>query len=77
MSIEWVRKTYRVPAKRGGRVECMGEKTPQLGTICGASGGHLSIRLDGVKHTMPFHPTWKLRYLDAETLASSDRAVDK
>jgi hypothetical protein len=69
MSIEWVRKTYRVPAKRGGRIEYTGEKEPQLGTICGASGGHLSIRLDGCKHTMPFHPTWEIRYLAAEYMA--------
>lgn len=64
MSIAWVRKRYCVPAKVGGRVEYTGERKPQLGTICGASGGHLSIRLDGVKHSMPFHPTWELRYLD-------------
>lgn len=67
MSLEWIRTNYKVPAKRGGRVEYTGEKAPQLGTICGASGGHLSIRLDGVKHAMPFHPTWELRYLDAES----------
>lgn len=66
MSIEWIRTNYKVPAKRGGRVEYTGEKTPQLGTICGASGGHLSIRLDGIKHPMPFHPTWELRYLGDE-----------
>lgn len=65
MSLEWIRKRYGVPAKRGGRIEYTGEGKPELGTICGASGGHLSIRLDGVKHTMPFHPTWKLRYLEA------------
>lgn len=67
MSIAWVRKHYNVPAKVGGRVEYTGESKPQLGTICGTSGGHLSIKLDGVKHSMPFHPTWKLRYLDDES----------
>lgn len=71
MSIEWIRKNYGVPAKRGGRVEYSGEAVPQLGTICGASGSHLSIRLDGVKHTMPFHPTWKLRYLDEDSAKPS------
>jgi hypothetical protein len=73
MSIEWIRKTYKVPAKRGGRVEYSGDHPPQLGTICGASGGHLSIRLDGVKHTMPFHPTWKLRYLDEPQIPNGER----
>lgn len=65
MSMAWVRKTYGVPAKRGGRVEYSGEGRPELGTIASASGGRLCIRLDGIRHTMPFHPTWKLRYLDA------------
>ncbi len=64
MSIEWVRETYGVPAKRGGRVEYTGGAKPVLGTIVGASGGHLSIRLDGGKHALPYHPTWKLRYLE-------------
>lgn len=75
MSLEWVRKNYNVPARRGGRVEYTGEGKREFGTICGASGAHLSIRLDGVKHTLPFHPTWKLRYLDTD--ASSPQAPDE
>ena len=71
MSMAWVRKNYRVPAKRGGRVEYTGEGKPELGTIRSASGGHLHIQLDGVKHTMPFHPTWKLRYLDGSAEVSA------
>lgn len=59
----WIRKNYRVPAKRGGRVEYTGDGKPELGTIRSASGGYLNIQLDGVKHTMPFHPTWELNYL--------------
>ena len=53
-----------VPARRGGRVEYTGCGKSELGTITSAANGRLNIRLDGVKHTMPFHPTWKLRYLD-------------
>ena len=63
--MQWIRKHYNVPAKRGGRVEYTGSGKPELGTICGAHGSNLSIRLDSIKHPMPFHPTWKLRYLDA------------
>jgi hypothetical protein len=63
--MKYVRKAYGVPARRGGRVEYTGEGKPELGTIRSASGGHLNIQLDGVKHTLPLHPTWKLRYLDA------------
>jgi len=62
--MDYIRRTYRVPAKRGGRVKYTGKGRDELGTIAGAAGAHLSIRLDGVKHTLPFHPTWKLEYLD-------------
>lgn len=68
MSFAYVRKYYGVPAKRGGRVEYTGDGKSELGTIISANGSHLNIRLDGIKHTMPFHPTWKLRYLDAQSM---------
>ena len=68
MSIAWVRKHYNVPAQRGMRVRYTGEGSdkPELGTITGAKSGHLLIRLDGVKHSMPFHPTWELEYLEGK-----------
>ncbi len=61
--MEYVRKAYKVPAKRGGRVAYTGSGVIELGTICSARNGHLNIKLDGLRHTMPFHPTWKLEYL--------------
>lgn len=61
----WIRNTYGVPAKRGGRVEYTGGGNSQFGTIRSVDGPHLMILLDGSKHAMPFHPTWELRYLDA------------
>jgi hypothetical protein len=64
MSIDWIRKSYQVPAKVGGRVEYTGGKTPCFGTITGARGGHLRIKLDGDFSSNPYHPTWELRYLD-------------
>lgn len=67
MTMEWVRKNYKVPAKRGGRVEYTGDGKPELGTITSANNGRINIRLDRFKHAMPFHPTWKLRYLDGES----------
>lgn len=66
MGMAWIRKTYGVPARRGMRVEYSGEGRPELGTILSANGSHLNIRLDGVRHAMPFHPTWKLRYLEGQ-----------
>lgn len=65
MSFDWICKTYGVPAKRGARVEYTGSGEPKLGTIVSATSGYVSIRLDGAKHALPFHPTWELRYLDA------------
>lgn len=64
MSLAYVRKAYGVPAKRGGRVSYTGEGRAELGTITGARGGHLRVRLDGIKHSLPFHPTWKIEYLE-------------
>nr|WP_019365283.1 hypothetical protein [Pseudomonas luteola] len=70
MSMEFVRKWYGVPAKRGGRVLYTGDGKKEYGTIRSAEkGGHLRIQLDGLNHTMPFHPTWELTYLDAEVPA--------
>ena len=70
MSMEWIRKRYGVPAKRGGRVEYTGGKTPEFGTILAAREGRLRIRLDAMEYThpLPFHPTYELRYLDADTI---------
>ena len=66
-SLDWIRQQYSVPAKRGGRVEYTGDRRrgAQFGTITGALGGHLRIRLEGQKNSLSYHPTWKLRYLDA------------
>ena len=71
MSMEYIRKTYGVPARRGARVEYFPDKVghaPWRGTITSASGGYLHIRRDGDKHTYPadFHPEWGLTYLDSE-----------
>lgn len=71
MSMDYVRTYYRVPAKRGGRVEYTGEKSARFGTIVSANNGRINIRLDGEKHPSPFHPLWELRYLDAPLEAES------
>jgi hypothetical protein len=63
--MDCIRTTYGVPAKRGGRVEYIGAGKPIPGTITGTSGSYLRIRLDGDKHSLRFHPTWRLRYLAA------------
>ena len=64
MSMACIRKTYGVPAKRGGRVVYLeGEKRRTLGIITGARYGYLRIRLDGVSYSQNYHPTYNLEYL--------------
>jgi len=66
MSLDYIRKTYGVPAKRGGRIVYNGDanRPGQKGTIVGARNQYLRIRLDdhpGVVSS--FHPTWEITYL--------------
>lgn len=66
MSMVYIRNAYRVPAKRGGRIEYTGEKAPRFGTIIGTYGARLKVRLDGDTKPGCFHPTWKICYLPRE-----------
>lgn len=67
MSMEYIRRTYNVPAKRGARVQYDGVTVghpPLLGTITSATNsGHLRVRFDGEHRTLKLHPTWALVYL--------------
>ena len=67
MSLDYIAKAYGVPAKRGQRVRYTGDKGPKgwvrEGTITGANGAHLLIRMDGEGFTQPYHPTWELESL--------------
>lgn len=73
-ALEWIRKTYSVPAKRGGRVEYRGGGDGVLGTITGARGGHLLVRLDGWRMSLRYHPTWEMRYLPATPIKNEEGA---
>ncbi|SOC46616.1 hypothetical protein SAMN05892877_12357 [Rhizobium subbaraonis] len=67
MTMAYIRDAYRVPAKRGDRIEYTGDKAgPRLGTIIGTYSAKLKIRLDGETHAGSYHPTWKLRYLNPD-----------
>lgn len=59
MSMDYVRRYYRVPAKRGGRVKFAGD----LATITGSDGARLRIRCDDGARLI-VHPTWRMEYLD-------------
>jgi len=64
--MEYIRRTYGVPARRGGRVEYSGNSANGrlLGTITGARGCYLRVRMDGCRRGEILHPTWRLKYLD-------------
>lgn len=67
MTMAYIRKAYAVPAKRGGRVEYKGCGKVEHGTITGADGHYLRVRLDGEKHAGNFHPTSDIRYIPPAT----------
>ena len=62
MSLADIRGYYKVPAFRGARVKAL----QRPGTITGADGSRIHVRLDGEKRAQPYHPTWRVEYLPAE-----------
>lgn len=65
MSMRYIRRYYKVPARRGARVEYTGEQEPQQGTITSSEGARVRVLMDGDKHPGIYHPTWRMRYLPA------------
>lgn len=68
MSLEWIRKTYSVPAKRGCRVRYTdGDGVVWNGRITSARNGHLRVLVDdrvpGYRGRLLLHPTWQVEYL--------------
>lgn len=64
MSLQWIRKKYGVPSRRGGRVRYTYKKPARMGTIRSARGSYLRILLDGDARPGLYHPVWELEYLD-------------
>lgn len=67
MSLQWIRKTYGVPAIRGGLVEYTGDGFAQQGIIRSARSGYLRVQFGEGHCPLTLHPTWEIRYLDAST----------
>lgn len=70
MTMQWVRSTYGVPAKRGGRIAYTANGIESFATILGAT--HLlHVRFDsGLEAHL--HPTWKVRYVDPQPSRSGE-----
>ena len=68
MSMEYIRKHYGVPAKRGGRVRFThANGVIYEGRITSTRGAYLRVLVDdrvpGYRGRMTLHPTWNLEYL--------------
>lgn len=79
MTLAYIRKTYGVDARRGGRIEWTdpkGGKWPAR--ITGALNGSLLVRFDSLRKdkagTRPLHPTDNVRYL-AKPAGPKDRVL--
>jgi hypothetical protein len=84
VSLEWIRRTYTVPAKRGTRVEVPFSRWAgaparsrvvherRTGRIAGGSR-YLFVRLDaGPKDPYPYHPRWNVVYFAADGSVALD-----
>lgn len=70
MSLDYIRKTYGVPAKRGGRIRYRDERGDIFeGRITSARDGRLRVLVDdrvpGYRGRLILHPTWRVEYLPA------------
>lgn len=65
MSMEYIRKHYGVPAKRGVRIRYTGSTVyPEMnGTIRSARGAYLCVQMDNENKLRTLHPTWEVEYL--------------
>lgn len=68
MSLGYIRRTYRVPAKRGAKVRYTdGHGAVWNGRITSARGAYLRVQVDdrvpGYRGRLLLHPTWQVEYL--------------
>lgn len=60
VGLPYIRMRFKVPARRGGRVELHG----RFGVIAGASGEYLQVKFDGEPVVAIVHPV-ELNYVEA------------
>lgn len=57
-TMEWIRRTYDVPARHRMRITYDGKPA----TIVGAGDASLRIRVDGDRRILPTHPCYRIVY---------------
>ena len=77
MSMEYIRSTYGVPAKRGAVITYTGNTTPQTARIVGSTHGLLRVRFDGSRAIVSLHPTWMVEYIKTPNAEVSRRLGDE
>jgi hypothetical protein len=62
VSLEYIRRTYGVPAKRGAAVRFKPDSRDraETGKVIGSKGALLRVRLEGHKRIALCHPTWAM-----------------
>ena len=66
MSMDYIRRRFGGPARRGGRIAWGTAEKAARGTIVGTRGLLLRVRMDGSGMTHSLHPTWMLVYLSVK-----------
>ncbi|MCC3299801.1 hypothetical protein [Arthrobacter caoxuetaonis] len=64
MSLKYISQNFNVPAVRDARVATK-ELNPRFGTIIGARGTLLRVRIDGEDDSVLLHPRRDVHYLQA------------
>jgi hypothetical protein len=64
MSLEYIRRIYGIPARRGQRIRY---RSDRIGTIVSGRGQYLRVRFDDdPKQVSTLHPTWEIEFLSDE-----------
>lgn len=74
MSMDYIRRAYGVPAKRGARISFVRGQQQVFGTIVGARNARLRVRMDGERTVCSLHPTWRVGYHEQSSAQGVDAA---
>lgn len=65
MSLEYIRRAYKVPAHRGGRIRfCPCAGIDKIGFVVAAKGKYIRVRFADMRRTVLLDPVLYLEYLD-------------
>jgi hypothetical protein len=75
MSMEYIRRHYNVPAKRGMSVQICGDDGVRIpARIVGSRGQYLRLWIPGGRRSYLYHPTDALEYPTVSTVSAMQAA---